>query len=108
MLILSVLAVRWKRFLETVTFTDWNKEISKNGGVRFIEVKASPLMDASGNIVAGIEEVRDITECKSSEKKLRMFSVAIEEAVDGIQIVDLDGNILYSNKAAGLDLRIFS
>jgi two-component system, cell cycle sensor histidine kinase and response regulator CckA len=78
------------------------KEISKNGEVRFIEIKASPLRDASGNIVAGIEEVRDITEYRSSEKKLRMFSVAIEEAVDGIQIVDLDGNIVYSNKAAGL------
>jgi len=77
------------------------KEISKNGEVRFIEIKASPVRDASGNIVAGIEAVRDITECKSSEKKMRMFSDAIEEAVDGIQIVDLEGNILYSNKAAG-------
>ena len=77
------------------------REISNNGEVRFIEIKASPLRDASGNIVAGIEEVRDITACKSSENKLRMFSVAIEEAVDGIQIVDLDGNIVYSNKAAG-------
>ena len=77
------------------------REISNNGEERFIEIKASPLRDASGNIVAGIEEVRDITACKSSEKKLRMFSAAIEEAVEGLQIVDLEGNILYSNKAAG-------
>ncbi len=78
------------------------KEISKNGEVRFIEIKASPLMDASGNIVAGVEEVRDITARKSSEEKMRMFSVAIEEAIDGIQIVDLEGHIVYSNKAVGL------
>jgi len=77
------------------------KEISNNGEVRFVEVIASPLMDASGKIVAGIEEVRDITACKRSEDKMRMFSVAIEEAIDGIQIADPDGNIVYSNKAIG-------
>ncbi len=78
------------------------KEITINGGVRFIEIKASPFMDASGTIVAGIEQVRDITARKSAEDKLRMFSVAIEEAIDGIQIIDLDGHIVYSNKAVGL------
>jgi PAS domain S-box-containing protein len=78
------------------------KEISRNGEVRFIEVKASPQRDASGNIVAGIEVVRDITARRSAAEKWRMFSAAIEEAIDGIQIVDLDGHIVYSNKAVGL------
>jgi len=78
------------------------KEISIKGEVHFVEIKASPLMDASGNIVAGIEEVRDVTARRSSDEKLRMFSVAIEEAIDGIQIVDLDGHIVYSNKAIEL------
>ncbi len=77
-------------------------EISKNGEVRFIEIKAAPFRDASGAIVAGIEEVRDITARKSAEEKMRMFSVAIEEAIDGIQIIDLDGRVVYSNKAVGL------
>jgi PAS domain S-box-containing protein len=78
------------------------KEISIKGDVRFIEIKASPLMDGSGNIIAGIEEVRDITARRGAEEKLRMFSVAIEEAIDGIQIIDMDGRIVYSNKAVGL------
>ncbi len=78
------------------------KEMSINGQLRFIEIKASPLMDASGALIAGIEEVRDITARKGAEDKLRMFSVAIEEAIDGIQIVDMDGRIVYSNKAIGL------
>jgi PAS domain S-box-containing protein len=78
------------------------KEISINGEGRFIEIKATPLMDASGTIVAGIEEVRDITARKIAEDKLRMFSVAIEEAIDGIQIINLDGHIVYSNKAVEL------
>ncbi len=78
------------------------KEISINDDVRFLEIKASPLMDGSGNIIAGIEEVRDITSRRGAEEKLRMFSVAIEEAIDGIQIVDMDGRIVYSNKAVSL------
>jgi PAS domain S-box-containing protein len=78
------------------------KEISQSGDVRILEIKASPLLDASGTIVAGIEEARDITALKSAEEKLRLFSVAIEEAIDGIQIVNLDGHIVYSNKAVGL------
>jgi PAS domain S-box-containing protein len=78
------------------------KKISIKDEVHFVEIKASPLMDASGNIVAGIEEVTDITARRSLEEKLRMFSAAIEEAIVGIQIVDLDGHIVYSNKAIEL------
>lgn len=66
---------------------------------RYIEIKSSPLRDSSGKIVAGIEVVRDITERKNSEEKLTLFSEAIEEAMDGVQIVDLEGHIIYSNKA---------
>lgn len=75
------------------------KTISRNGEVRFLEIKASPLRDATGKIIAGIEAVRDITARKNAEEKLKLFSAAIEEAMDGIQIIDLDGHVVYSNKA---------
>ena len=74
------------------------KTLSRDGEVRFLEIKASPLRDATGKIIAGIESVRDITSRKNVEEKLKMFSAAIEEAMDGIQIIDLDGHIVYSNK----------
>lgn len=70
-----------------------------NGGTIFIEIHSSPLRNAKGEIVAGIEAVRDITERKRAEQELKMFSQAINEAMDGVQIVGLDGKILYSNKA---------
>jgi len=41
----------------------------------------------------------DITDRKKTEENLKLFSRAIEEGMDGIQIVDLNGNIIYSNKA---------
>jgi len=75
------------------------KTLFRDGEVRFLEIKASPLRDATGKIIAGIESVRDITARKNVEEKLKMFSAAIEEAMDGIQIIDLDGHIVYSNKA---------
>jgi len=66
---------------------------------KVLEIKASPLRDAEGNIIAGIEAVRDITDRKRVEEKLKLFSEAIEEAMDGVQIVGLDGHVVYSNKA---------
>ncbi len=40
-------------------------------GVIHLEVTASPMKDADGNIIAGIESVRDITAQKKLEKQLR-------------------------------------
>lgn len=70
-----------------------------SGGEIYVELTSSPLRDASGNIIAGIKMIRDITERRRSEENLRLFSMAIEEAMDGVQIVDLGGRIVYSNKA---------
>jgi PAS domain S-box-containing protein len=75
------------------------KSLTLGSEVRTVEIKASPLRDPAGNIIAGIEAVRDITERKHVQEKLKLFSEAIEEAMDGVQIVDLDGLIIYSNKA---------
>jgi PAS domain S-box-containing protein len=71
----------------------------ENGKTWTREIKAAPLMDLTGRTVAGIETVRDITDRKKAGERLKLFSEAIEEAMDGIQIVDLDGSIIYSNKA---------
>ncbi len=75
------------------------KNVGRNGETRTLEIKASPLIDGTGRLVAGIETVRDISERKKAGEKLKLFSEAIEEAMDGIQIVDPSGTIVYSNKA---------
>jgi PAS domain S-box-containing protein len=41
----------------------------------------------------------ETTKRKIAEDVLKLFSKAVDEAADGIQIVDLDGYITYSNKA---------
>jgi PAS domain S-box-containing protein len=43
--------------------------------------------------------VRDITRSKKREETLKLFSEAVESAPDGVQITDMDGFIVYSNRA---------
>jgi len=87
-----------------LSFADGGNHIEQKSrptdhGTMYIEISSAPLRNARGEIVAGIEAVRDITERKNSEQKLTLFSQAINEAMDGVQIVGLDGRVLYSNKA---------
>ena len=51
------------------------------GGTRFIEISSSPLRNAAGEIVAGIEAVREITAHKTAEEELRKHRERLEELV---------------------------
>jgi PAS domain S-box-containing protein len=68
-----------------------------------VEIKGSPLKDAAGNIIAGIEVVRDITERKEMEEKLReseeRFRRIFEDGPLGMLIADPDFKILKVNRA---------
>ena len=87
------------------------KALRENGIVRDREVK---LKRKDGTIYTALLNVdmvelcgsklllttaRDITESKKAQEMLRLLSSAVEEAPDGVQIVDLEGYIIYSNKA---------
>ncbi|MBU4139906.1 MAG: PAS domain-containing sensor histidine kinase, partial [Euryarchaeota archaeon] len=68
--------------------------------VGWVEIYSYPMIDtATGKMKGVIEYVRDITERKQIEEGLKLFSEAVEEAPDGFQIVDLTGNVTYSNRA---------
>jgi PAS domain S-box-containing protein len=47
------------------------KVVANARGIFHVEITASPLKDADGNVVAGIEIVRDITARKNMEEELR-------------------------------------
>jgi PAS domain S-box-containing protein len=66
---------------------------------RHFEITATPLMDSAGNIIAGIESVREITTRKQTENRLRQQLAAIETSMDGIAILSVDGEYLYLNNA---------
>jgi len=73
-----------------------------------IEIKSSALVDASGEIIAGIEVVRNITERREMEKELRetakQYRMLFESAGDSIFILQASGSepgrIIAANRAA--------
>lgn len=75
------------------------KALPPGGNVSHIEIIASPLRDASGEIIAGIELVRDITDRKAAEKRLRKHQTAMEVSMDGIAILNKNEEYIYMNQA---------
>ena len=70
----------------------------RKNGVEFpVEISLSAIPIKGRWFSTGI--MRDITARTQSDEKVKLFSAAIEEAMDGIQVVDLNGKALYSNKA---------
>lgn len=50
------------------------RRLASDQGTMYFETTVSPLKDAQGKVVAGIEVVRDITERKRAEEKLKFMS----------------------------------
>ncbi len=71
--------------------------LRKNGEEFPVEVSLSTIQIKGRWFSTGI--LRDITLRKEAEEKVKLFSGAIDEAMDGVQLTDLSGRILYSNKA---------
>lgn len=80
------------------------RRISTENGVFYYELTSSPLRDSAGNIIAGIKVVRDITERKRVEEKLREGERFLESVFasiqDGLGIIDNEMNIIRVNKTA--------
>lgn len=68
-------------------------------GGRMVEIISTPLKDPDGRIVAGIEAIRDITARRCAEKQLLQHRAAMEASMDGMAILDSNGNYSYLNKA---------
>ncbi len=72
--------------------------VHKDGTSRWGE--AHMTLMKKGSRIIGLQLIlRDITERKQSEERLRLLSSAVEQSTDGIAISDLDGNLLYANNA---------
>ena len=69
------------------------------GGERHVQIYSVPLKDSEGRIIAGIESVRDITDRKVAENRLHQQLAAIEASMDGIAVLNADGQYIYLNQA---------
>lgn len=57
-------------------------------GSRYFEIASSPLRDSAGNIVAGIEAVREITDRKVAEQERERLILELQEAVERIKTLN--------------------
>ncbi|MGB5218266.1 MAG: PAS domain S-box protein [Smithella sp.] len=81
---------------------DWQM-IRKDGAIRYVEASASLIRDLSGNPTGFRGIIRDITERKKIEEKLRneehLFRTLSEQSSDMIVLVNRKGIITYENPA---------
>src|SRR4030067_13270 len=70
------------------------RSVPTEKGIIYIEVTASPMRNSSGEIIAGVEVVREVTELKQTLKEitaLKEFSEKIvEKSPIGIHVIDKD------------------
>jgi PAS domain S-box-containing protein len=76
----------------------------KDGTILWTENKLSGIRDENGKPVSILAEVRDITERKQAEEKLRKseenFRRSLDDSSLGVRIVTAEGETLYANQAA--------
>ncbi|MBS1125347.1 MAG: sensor signal transduction histidine kinase, partial [Nitrospirae bacterium] len=58
------------------------KSVPSQNGLSHIEISSSPLRNAKGEIIAGIEAVRNITERKQAEEELKKHRERLEDLVE--------------------------
>ena len=72
---------------------------SKSGSLVDVEFNAAPIRDSEGNIAGLVLVFRDITEQRKAEERLRLLSQATEQSSEGLAVVDLNGTLMFVNKA---------
>ncbi len=73
----------------------------KDGSTIWISEYARAVRDGSGAVVAYEGFVQDISERKAAEDKLALYREIVANSIDGIAILDLNGDYLEQNSAHG-------
>ncbi len=90
-----------------------NRSVNFPHGIGYFEVTASPLRDYTGNIIAGIEVVRDVTDRMLAKEALEAekerLAVTLRSIGDAVIVTDVKGIITLMNRVAeqntGWDVR---
>jgi len=62
-------------------------------------VSCTPVLDEKGHLHKVIHIATDITDRKKTEERLRLLTSVVEQASEGVAVVDLEGNLLFLNDA---------
>ncbi len=73
--------------------------VKKNKEKLNVSLVVSELRDNLNNITGFVGIAKDITESKANEEEIKRLNLILEESPDFIGIADINGNVLYNNKA---------
>jgi PAS domain S-box-containing protein len=69
-------------------------------GTAYYEIKSSPLRDSSGNVIAAIEAVRDITARRRAEEALLLARFTVDNVADAVYWIDSEAQLVDVNETA--------
>lgn len=76
--------------------------IARDGTRRHIADSAAPIKDEAGKTTGVVMVFRDVTESKQAEEALQhstiMLEATLQSTADGIEALDLDGNLMFLNE----------
>ncbi len=71
----------------------------KDGPEIAAETSSAPIRNADGRVIGIVVVFRDVTERQAVGERLRLLCAAVEQSSEGIAIVDLEGAVIFVNKA---------
>jgi len=72
--------------------------VRQNGSIRFIHGKGRVIeRDSNGNPLRMIGVIADETESRETEAQSKLMEHALSSAFEGLALVDLKGNFLFTN-----------
>lgn len=78
------------------------RELPKGKNTRYLEITSSPLKNSKGEIIAGVEVVRDVTEQKQAELALRLseerYKLTVDHMSSALHVADKNLSIVLANK----------
>ena len=81
-------------------FEEHGWRVRKDGSTFWANVVITPLHDGNGGLSGYSKVVRDITEHKQAEDKLRSHAALLDHASDAIMVRDLESRVIFINRAA--------
>ncbi len=78
-----------------------NYWMTRDGGRRLIHWRSTCLLDKEGKVSFVVGTGIDISGKKETGERLRTLAAAVEQSSEGIAVADLDGKVIYANRAWG-------
>jgi PAS domain S-box-containing protein len=84
---------------QKTTWEIYYRILYKNGDIRWIQERGRGVYSQDGDVEYLERVMFDATKEKNKDEELQQYKTAVEQAMDGIAIADLKGNLVYVNKS---------